>query len=109
VTDRNESDRATVTPVEGVRILGAKETPTNRDTDLTAEAGTLDLEQVAREEREPQENLTRRAEVPIVGSADERSREPGDVEPSVEPPGGEHPPLPHWIEPPTGAIPGRRV
>ena len=28
--DRNESDRATATPVEGVRILGAKETPAVR-------------------------------------------------------------------------------
>jgi hypothetical protein len=33
VRDSNESDRATATPVEGGRILGAKETPAARDDD----------------------------------------------------------------------------
>ncbi len=75
--DRNESDRAAVTPVEGVRILGAKETPVLRgdDHDEPADArgndadartpdtgadaggdevtGSLDLSAIAAGESEP--------------------------------------------------------
>jgi len=112
--DPNESDRATVTPVEGVRILGAKETPAARDNERAA----LDLSAIDSEEPEAQSSFTHRAPVPIVASTDDaNSDDPGahdaraddargdDAGESAEPPSGEMPPLPHWTEPPTGAVP----
>jgi phosphatidate cytidylyltransferase len=98
-----------VTPVEGVRILGAKETPSVRSEDEDA----LDLAAIAREERgESRPSFTHRTTVPVVrdeddaGDVDDRDR---DDEPVVgappEQPSGEVPPLPHWTEPPTGAVP----
>jgi phosphatidate cytidylyltransferase len=96
-----------VTPVEGVRILGAKETPSLRSENQEA----LDLSAIAREELdEGRPSFTHRAEVPVVrASADDDDPESGAedvvVEGPVEPPSGEVPPLPHWTEPPTGAVP----
>jgi phosphatidate cytidylyltransferase len=115
VTDRNESDRATATPVEGVRILGAKETPVVRDDERTS----VDLDAIAREDLpEPRPAFKHREPVPIVDD-DEPDDSPGDsfdAEPfpmevsdapaaDEEPSAGEVPPLPHWTEPATGAVP----
>jgi phosphatidate cytidylyltransferase len=119
VRDRNESDRATVTPVEGVRILGAKETPVIRDEDRDA----FDVPVFAPDELEPRQSFTHRAAVPIVTTAedesdhdeadddgagnagDEHVEDASSEGPVSEPPSGEMPPLPHWTEPPTGAVP----
>lgn len=109
--DRNESDRASVTPVEGVRILGAQETPVVRDDtraeprpdDRDEDTGALDLSAIA-EEPESRPSFTQRAPVPIVASDEEP--EPDVIRPQVaDAPVGEVPPLPHWTEPPTGAVP----
>ena len=67
--DRNESDRSTVTPVEGVRILGAKETPTVR-RDEAFDPDALDLAAMAHDEPEHRPSFTHRAPVPIVASAE---------------------------------------
>jgi phosphatidate cytidylyltransferase len=109
-------------PVEGVRILGAKETPVIRDEDRDA----FDPPVIPPDEPEPRQSFTHRATVPIVTGApdepasaeadddneqgDEQGDEhdedaSGDGPPASEPPGGEMPPLPHWTEPPTGAVP----
>ncbi len=143
--DRNESDRATVTPVEGVRILGAKETPTVRAGDAErdpaprddvraaaagrdddAQPDELDLSALARDEGfESRPSFTHRAPVPVVASSDDDREHDADygggrdygrdldddlqissgAPGSSEPAGGEVPPLPHWTEPPTGAVP----
>jgi len=92
-----------VTPVEGVRILGAKETPSVRSEDEDA----LDLAAIAREERgESRPSFTHRTTVPVVRDADDRGDrdEESDLD-APEHPSGEVPPLPHWTEPPTGAVP----
>ncbi|HEV7526230.1 MAG TPA: phosphatidate cytidylyltransferase [Acidimicrobiia bacterium] len=115
-----------MTPVEGVRILGAKETPVvRRDRDDERAPGSdpeaLDLAAIAREEQEALRAFAHRTPVPIVASAGDGSREstggtPSDLGPidvgptdsgasTSEAPGGEVPPLPHWTEPPTGAVP----
>jgi len=124
VRDRNESDRATVTPVEGVRIIGAKETPSVRSDGR--ESGRddldLDLDAIELEEAEPRPSFTHRAPVPIVASIDDDADRGGADDVPVPRPifnapsetlgesfgestGGEVPPLPHWTEPPTGAVP----
>jgi len=106
VTDRDDSDRATATPVEGVRILGAKETPSVR-----SDVGEpVDLDAIAREELPERSAFTHRAPVPIVASDDEdddlRLGSEPDGNGVIEPePQGEVPALPHWTEPPTGAVP----
>jgi phosphatidate cytidylyltransferase len=107
VRDQDESDRAIVTPAEGVRILGAKETPSVRSDDQEA----LDLAAIAREEHgENRPSFTHRTEVPVVRNADD-PEDPGGrdddivVGTPIEPATGEVPPLPHWTEPPTGAVP----
>jgi len=106
VRDSNESDRATATPVEGVRILGAKETPPARDDDRghdrDDDRGAIDLSAIDSEEPVPP-SFTHRAPVPVVASAEDADA-PGEP-PSADPPSGEMPPLPHWTEPPTGAVP----
>ncbi len=127
MTDRDESDRATATPVEGVRILGAKETPTVRgndgsddgredprpeagpDADIREaelrdeDTGQLDLSAVAAEP-EPRPSFTQRASVPIVARPD--GDEPQIARPAAaDPATADVPPLPHWTEPPTGAVP----
>jgi phosphatidate cytidylyltransferase len=92
----NESDPSTVTPVEGVRILGAKETPAvRRDDEL------FDLTAIAPEEPEPPSSFTHRATVPIVATSSDDDEEL----PPPDPASGGVPPLPHWTEPPTGAVP----
>ncbi|MDQ1383163.1 MAG: phosphatidate cytidylyltransferase [Actinomycetota bacterium] len=120
MTDRNESDRATATPVEGVRILGAKETPAVRDderesVDLDANLDAdLDVSSLG-EPPDERAAFKHRAPVPIVGDEDDEdsARAGGDeLFPSESsdggdsaPPSGEVPPLPHWTEPATGAVP----
>jgi phosphatidate cytidylyltransferase len=127
-----------VTPAEGVRILGAKETPSGRGDDRSLEAGVdrdpgraadrgsrpeaLDLDALELDDAEAQESrsaFTHRAAVPIVASTDEPADpqvaqpsfdrpqfdQPQFDQPDFEQPGAEVPPLPHWTEPPTGAVP----
>jgi phosphatidate cytidylyltransferase len=118
VTDRDESDRAAATPIEGVRILGAKETPVVRSD----EPDELDFSGLEQDEPEPPPIFSHRAPVPIVPSAmyePDASEEPeapnafgdaagvlpAELPPVSEPTSGEVPPLPHWTEPPTGAVP----
>jgi phosphatidate cytidylyltransferase len=129
VRDNNESDRATSTPVEGVRILGAKETPAVRDGERDRDRGddprdderdSIDLSLIAQEEMRNRSSFTHRVPVPIVASAadDDNEREvsvgtngpvtgpdTGPIGPSPDSSSGEMPPLPHWTEPPTGAVP----
>ncbi|MDQ1475865.1 MAG: phosphatidate cytidylyltransferase [Actinomycetota bacterium] len=126
MTDRDESDRATATPVEGVRILGAKETPAVRDddresVDLDAPLDApLDAHLDAPSREEPSDErapFKHRAPVPIVSAddPDDSAQARGDELFASEssdadggdaaPPSGEVPPLPHWTEPATGAVP----
>ena len=85
-----DDERPPPAPTEGVRILGAEE----------ARAG---LGTHGSEEPDPDE--------PRFDFDDQRAAEapPGTVEPADAPdtdlPTGEVPPLPHWTEPATGAVP----
>jgi phosphatidate cytidylyltransferase len=113
----NESDPATATPIEGVRILGAKETPVVRpddrdDHDDRDDRDAFDLPAVAPEEPETPASFAHRAAVPVVASADdddaELQEQPPLRDPAIDQPMDqpiEVPPLPHWTEPPTGAVP----
>ncbi|MDP9336634.1 MAG: hypothetical protein M3Q30_25420, partial [Actinomycetota bacterium] len=110
----NESDPATATPVEGVRILGAKETPVVRDDDRDDrnDRDAFDLPAISPEEPQTPEtpqtpaSFTHRAAVPIVASAeDDNAEQQEEQPPPPDPASGEMPPLPHWTEPPTGAVP----
>ena len=94
MSNGKDSDQATSTPAEGVRIIGAEE----------AQAA-LDLQGAEREERHrdvgypdegPSWSATSAGEVPE--GATPLPGEPGE-------PSGEVPPLPHWTEPPTGVVP----
>jgi phosphatidate cytidylyltransferase len=112
----NESDPATATPIEGVRILGAKETPVVRDDDRDDrdrdDRDAFDLPAVAPEEPETPASFAHRAAVPVVASAEdddaELQEQPPPRDPAIDQPIDqpiEVPPLPHWTEPPTGAVP----
>ncbi len=124
--DRNESDRAAATPVEGVRILGAKETPAvgrderdaerghdrardaDRSLDFDAEPVALDLNAIAREEAAERRSFTHRTPVPIVASAADEPGETSSVRPFDVRPLGRPRPLdagPSSSEPPTGDVP----
>jgi phosphatidate cytidylyltransferase len=98
VRDRNRSDQAAVTPAEGVRILGAEE----------AQAA-LDLSHVERADAETPEaafGLRFPANGPSWSASDTGDAPEGDAEPEVvDAPEAVVPPLPHWTEPPTGAVP----
>jgi phosphatidate cytidylyltransferase len=108
--------------------LGAKETPHVRDDardeprdEVRDDELELDLDVIAREP-ESRPSFTQRAPVPIVGghdapatddSASPPHDDPAEVSPAdvsaagvsaAEVP-GDVPPLPHWTEPPTGAVP----
>jgi phosphatidate cytidylyltransferase len=85
VSERDDWDQATATPVEGVRILGAEEAQAALEGSQGSrrapdnEQGALDLE------------AEQRAEAAEIGRPEE--------------PSGEVPPLPHWTEPATGVVP----
>ncbi len=109
VHDGKDSDQV-VTPAEGVRILGAEEAHAALAADRDDREGgqtSLDLPDAERSDRRrasgfsdegPSWSATEAGEAPVV--------EPPVVEPSVpEPTPAEVPPLPHWTEPPTGAVP----
>ena len=119
----NESDRATATPAEGVRILGATEMPAVRREDRGPDEDSISI---VRDDSPPRSTFTHRAPVPIVprAQADDQPSEPSEPsetsernEPSEQSelfdrrpapsdlPSGEVPPLPHWTEAPTGAVP----
>jgi phosphatidate cytidylyltransferase len=94
VANGKDSDQATSTPAEGVRILGAEE----------AQAA-LDLQGAEDDERRrdvgyPDQGPSWSAASPAVPLPGEPGEAPGAGEPS-----GEVPPLPHWTEPPTGVVP----
>ena len=110
----NESDPATATPIEGVRILGAKETPVVRDDDRDdrGDRDAFDLPAVAPEEPDTPASFAHRAAVPVVPSVEDDDAEPQEPPPLRDPAMDqpidqplEVPPLPHWTEPPTGAVP----
>jgi phosphatidate cytidylyltransferase len=83
VTDRDDEERSQSTPVEGVRILGAEEAQAALDQRRPGAQGTSDRD----------DEIDLEPELRDHPSADS------------EPPSGEVPPLPHWTEPPTGAVP----
>ena len=97
--DGNNADQTAATPAEGVRILGAEEAqaalagerrpPANEQT-------ALDLPVEERDES------ARASENATTWSASEQGDAPDA--PADAPP-VEVPPLPHWTEPPTGAVP----
>jgi phosphatidate cytidylyltransferase len=82
VSERDDWDQATATPVEGVRILGAEEAQAK-------------IEGTQRGPRVEQEALDLEAEQRAEADAIARPEEPS----------GEIPPLPHWTEPATGVVP----
>ncbi len=99
-----DAEQAAATPAEGVRIIGAEEAQAaltnDRDVFTTRDAPAVDLSDEERRD---------------VGYPDEgpswSASDVGDV-PELDPdddnndvPSGEVPPLPHWTEPPTGAVP----
>lgn len=130
-----DDDRATATPAEGVRILGAEEArhaaaaadPRTPQLDLTAEQRS----EVERRDEARQleavrrfDEARRRVGFPERGPswsasdahADDAGEDEGDdiaiqqtpierTTPGAEPSTAEVPPLPHWTEPPTGAVP----
>ncbi len=117
VHDGKDSDQV-VTPAEGVRILGAEEAhaalAADREDLDDRDGGTqpsLDLPDVERSDRRrasgfadagPSWTAVEAGDVPAVEPS---AMEPSAVELPPEPSTGEVPPLPHWTEPPTGAVP----
>lgn len=110
--DGKDSEQV-VTPAEGVRILGAEEAhaalaadrdeggePEDRDERDDGTQPTLDLSDAERSDRRRPSHFGDTG--PSWSAADAgEGPEPAPVaEPSVE-----VPPLPHWTEPPTGAVP----
>src|SRR5213082_2880048 len=89
VHDGKDSEQV-VTPGEGVRILGAEE----------AHAALAADRDVRDEPDEVDELDDRGTTQPSLDLSDAERSDPPDAEPS-----GEVPPLPHWTEPPTGAVP----
>ena len=92
--DAKDSDHAAATPVEGVRILGAEEAQNALAQDRGGEE--LDLSDAERDEH-------RDVGYPDAGPSWSASAA-GDSAPAAEP-SGAVPPLQHWTEPPTGAVP----
>jgi phosphatidate cytidylyltransferase len=106
VHDGKDSDQA-VTPAEGVRIIGAEEAQAALVSERDERPGgrgepAVDLSDAERDERQraaafpdagPSWSAAEAGEAPVIG--------PGPAEPTS----GEVPPLPHWTEPPTGAVP----
>jgi phosphatidate cytidylyltransferase len=104
VQDGKDSDQAAATPAEGVRIIGAEEAQNALAQDRPA----------ARSEHADDEldlSDAERGDHRDVGYPDEgpswSASETGDIPPRSggEAPSGEVPPLQHWTEPPTGAVP----
>jgi len=96
VTDRDDQERPPGTPAEGVRILGAEEARAAAQQQQGQAPAPDDSDGPS--DRFPDEGPTWSAEPgdePRAGAADS----------AAEPPSGEVPPLPHWTEPPTGAVP----
>jgi phosphatidate cytidylyltransferase len=94
VPDAKDSDQTAATPVEGVRILGAEEAQNALAQDR--ESDEVDLSNAERHEH-------RDVGYPNEGpswSASEASDAGSGAEPSAE-----VPPLQHWTEAPTGAVP----
>ncbi|MET1001265.1 MAG: hypothetical protein ABWZ15_05590, partial [Acidimicrobiia bacterium] len=128
-------DEARPRPSEGVRILGAEEAqaaldarePQPPDSSPEPERDDLHLDddRDAAEATGPEADPTATAEVPVARAADTEldlespgrpSRFPdegpswsasaaGESPAAADTPSGEVPPLPHWTEPPTGAVP----
>ena len=125
MTERNDSDRRQATPAEGVRILGAEEAQAaleNRDrrgersapAEPAAAEPAVDPSDPDRAVADRRERFPRfPGEGPTWSAADAGFDEAGAGHPGVEEgpvsaddaPTGEIPPLPHWTEPPTGAVP----
>lgn len=125
VTERNDSERRQATPAEGVRILGAEEAQAalgHRDQLPGAEPPgaepavaepAVDLSAAERERhiaRFPDDGPTWSAASGGTEAAGAEAAPAGPVPdagaaPADDAPTGEIPPLPHWTEPPTGAVP----
>ncbi len=111
--DGKDSEQKAATPAEGVRILGAEEAQAALAADHEERIGTrgqptLDLPDAERSERaESDDDRERDVPYPAAGptwSAGEIGEAPAQG-PEPETGTGEVPPLPHWTEPPTGAVP----
>ena len=128
-------DESRPRPSEGVRILGAEEAqaalegrePQPPDSPPESERDDLHLDDDddAAEAIVSEADPTATAEIPVAGDADlevdlEDPRRPsrfpdegpswsasaaGESPAAADRPSGEVPPLPHWTEPPTGAVP----
>jgi phosphatidate cytidylyltransferase len=97
VTDRDDQERPQGTPAEGVRILGAEEARAAvQQQQGQTSAPDDDRDEPA--ERDPDDG-------PTWSATDGRDDAETGSEGNAEPPSGEVPPLPHWTEPPTGAVP----
>jgi phosphatidate cytidylyltransferase len=116
VQDGKDSDQA-VTPAEGVRIIGAEEAQAalaadSEERTATRARATVDLPDAERAERDERVDdapnlLDRDVAYPDAGPT-WSAAEAGDAPvlgPSADAASGEVPPLPHWTEPPTGAVP----
>jgi phosphatidate cytidylyltransferase len=114
VSDRFEDESRQRMPTEGVRILGAEEAQAalggTRAPEEPAAARSGATEDDATEDTELELDLTppdvpeRRDRFPDEGPT--WSATTANDDPVVEDqPSGEIPPLPHWTEPPTGAVP----
>ena len=96
MTDRDDQERPPGTPAEGVRILGAEEARAAVQQQR-GDASAPGDEAGEPADRFPDEGPT--------WSAEDRDRAAAGGDEAAEPPSGEVPPLPHWTEPPTGAVP----
>jgi phosphatidate cytidylyltransferase len=115
VADSFDEERRQATPAEGVRILGAEEARAALERERGDEPDDVEAVVVADAPAEPAAARTpgedddarfpeagptwSAAAAGAVSPPPEAAREPAGE------PSGEVPPLPHWTEPPTGAVP----
>jgi phosphatidate cytidylyltransferase len=93
VTDRDDEERSQATPAEGVRILGAAQAVLGAQERRSARPATTAPPAAG------DDDAIDLAEAAGGGDADLEDVT-AEAEPNVE-----VPPLPHWTEPPTGAVP----
>jgi phosphatidate cytidylyltransferase len=117
VSDRFDDDGPAPSPTEGVRILGAEEAQAALDAGTVRAAGEPEPEEpaeaplppsaIADLDHDDDHQADDAARFPSDGPSWSASALPEESEPPPETPTGELeiPPLPHWSEPPTGAVP----
>jgi phosphatidate cytidylyltransferase len=102
VSDFYDDERPSPTPTEGVRILGAEEARAGLGTRHVRDEPKSDADPADEAAvDEPRFVFDEAPDDDLVVVADDVSSDP----PTGEVPTGEVPPLPHWTEPPTGAVP----